>query len=212
MNITTLDQQINIAIPPPSKKIGILLSGGMDSALLLFLLLKEIELSKSDVELIAYNVPNVNDNARYHSSQVVDYLEKHFNKKINYQSIGDGTLPPRQLINTPADYIIKNQLVDVLYSAQNQFPPDAQAWPAYIKAQGSFKRRDPSLPDPVHSRFPFIRLYKHHILEIYRQYNILDLAYITHSCTARTEGKCGECLWCVERAWAFDKLSLSDLG
>lgn len=42
MIINTLDKSIEIVIPNSNKKIGMMLSGGMDSALLGYLLLKEI--------------------------------------------------------------------------------------------------------------------------------------------------------------------------
>lgn len=209
MEINVFDQTITINIDP-TKKTGIMLSGGLDSAALLFLMLKDIHDRNLAVDLSVLNVPNVNDNAKLYSRQVVDYLENYYDTKINLMNIGDGTLPPRQLINQPASEMLNSGRIEMMYSGQNQFPPEASEWESYKKSVGRFQRRDPNLPDPVRGRFPFIKLYKHHILEIYRMFNILDLAKITHSCTRLTVGKCNECLWCDERSWAFSKLNLVD--
>lgn len=210
MEIKTLDQTIRINLDT-EKRTGVLVSGGLDSAILLFLLLKEIKDFNLDVDLTVYNVPNVNDGAMVYSKQVVDYLEKHFETKINLKNVGSGSASPLQLITSPAKLLLETGEIDVLYSGQNQFPEEAKTWQAYKNAQGLFKRKSPYAPESNQAKFPFIRLHKHHILEIYRQYDILDFASITHSCTTKVQGKCMECLWCKERTWAFTKLGLEDL-
>lgn len=210
MEITTLDRTVKIELNT-DKRIGVLVSGGMDSAILLFLILKEIKDLNLSVDLTVYNIPNVNDGAMGYSRQVVDYLEKYFDTKINLKNVGSGSASSLQLITAPAKLLLETGEVDVLYSGQNQFPEEAKTWPAYKDAAGFFKRRSPETPDSDHAKFPFIRLEKYHILEIYKQSGVLDLARITHSCTARVNGKCQECLWCKERTWAFTKLGLEDL-
>lgn len=209
MEITTLDQTIKIELDP-KLRTGVLVSGGMDSAILLFLILKEIADKNLNIDLTVYNVPNVADNAVEHSKDVVEFLEQYFNTSIKLVNIGLGTAAPLQLIRKPATELITNGLVDMLYSGQNQFAPEAKLWPEYIRAESGFVRRDPNSPDEPHARFPFIKLYKYHILELYRQFNLLELARITHSCTTQTAGKCAECLWCREREWAFTRLGLVD--
>lgn len=209
MEINVLNQTVKINLEE-GKHIGVMLSGGMDSAAMLFLILKEIKETGSNVRLSVYNVPNVSDNARYYSARVIEYLENYFNLKIKFENIGDGNAVHNKLVNAPADYLLDNNIVDILYSGQNQFPPVAEQWPSYVEVKDKVSRRNPELPDTPKVRYPFIKLYKHHILEIYRQFNILDLANLTHSCTASTTGKCEICLWCTERAWAFSKLGLTD--
>lgn len=209
MEITTLDLTISIDIDP-EQRIGVLLSGGMDSAILLFLILTDIKNRNLTVDLTVYNVPNINDNAVVHSRRVVDYLEKYFDTVIPLVNIGVGDANSRQLVDKPARQLVATGQVDLIYSGQNQFPAEATSWDSYKQAHGTFVRRSPDSPT-VAGRYPFIRLQKDHILEIYRQFDLLEFASITHSCTARTQGKCNECLWCVERAWAFTKLGLTDL-
>lgn len=197
MNINTLDKQVNITIPHWAKHIGVMVSGGMDSALLLYLLLTEITNKNLDVKLTAYNVPNVRDNAMVHSKNLVEYLQSKLDITINLVTIGEGTLPHNQIIMTPAKYIVDNKLVDILYSGANQNPP------VQLPAEGPW-RRNPSDAVPDHLGFPFIHLYKTHIVEMYRQLDLMDLAYLTHSCTETLFDSCGTCFQCYERAWAID--------
>lgn len=212
MEIKTLDKIVTLDVPS-NKHLGILVSGGLDSALLLFLVIKKIIDNNILCTYTAYTVPNVKDNAEIYSKQVVKYLENYFQIKINHKIIGDGTLPPRKLINIPSGYLLDNSVIDILYSAQNQFPPDAQSWKVYTQNVGiNFKRRDPNLPDPPRVKYPFIKLYKSHILELYRHFQLLDLAAITHSCTELQLGKCNRCIWCLERQWAFTALNLKDFS
>jgi 7-cyano-7-deazaguanine synthase in queuosine biosynthesis len=197
MNINTLDKQVNITIPHWAKHIGVMVSGGMDSALLLYLLLTEITNKNLDVKLTAYNVPNVRDNAMVHSKNLVEYLQSKLDITINLVTIGEGTLPHNQIIMTPAKYIVDNKLVDILYSGANQNPP------VQLPAEGPW-RRNPSDAVPDHLGFPFIHLYKTHIVEMYRQLDLMDLAYLTHSCTETLFDSCGTCFQCYERAWAME--------
>ena len=62
---------VSIEFLPDALNIGIMLSGGMDSALLLFLLLKEKIDINSAAEITAFTVPNIKDNAAEHSLHVI---------------------------------------------------------------------------------------------------------------------------------------------
>ena len=125
------------------------------------------------------------------------------NKKLNLQIIGFEKLPHNMLIKIPSKIILQNNLVDILFSATNQIPP--VPLPEHISPPW---RADPN--GTIHKRvsLPFIKLNKKEILEIYQYFNILELAYITHSCTESTNERCNKCFQCFERQWAFDELKL----
>ena len=59
---------------------------------------------------------------------------------------------------------------------------------------------------------PFALLDKRHTLALYEVFQVWPLIEITHSCTHRTVGRCGECYNCVERQWAFNELRFTDPG
>ena len=172
------------------KKIGVMLSGGMDSALLLYLILQH---KPRSLDLEVFNVPNPKDNARHFSNKVINWIENNLGcNPINFVHLELGR---------PG--IVSKGLVDRLYSASNQNPPEILGGPW---------RRNPNLSQVDSFHLPFIQLYKKHILEIYLKYDIMDLAYITSSCTESTNLRCHECFQCRERAWAFKSLGIKDKG
>jgi len=194
--------EVIIEIPEGMKNIGVMVSGGMDSALLLYLLMLE---KTRDVKLQVFNVPNIKDNASKFSRAVVNYIENKFCEEIKYTNVGDGTLRHNFLTRIPATRILQNKIVERLYVGINQNPP------VQFPKLGPW-RQDPNSVIPNNLSFPFIKLYKNHILEIYKKFNVLDLVHITHSCTESLDTRCNECFQCYERAWAFSKLNLIDNG
>lgn len=202
-------KQINVSIPTDVKKAGIMLSGGMDSALLLYMLVVElvVELgSPDDITLKVYNVPNPKDNASLYSSKIVEYISTAFNKPLEIISVGDVTLAHNRIINEPAGKILRDKEVDLLFSATNQNPP------VDLGNVGYPWRRSPDAPPTKNVAFPFVHLYKNEILEAYQLLGQLDLAGLTHSCTESTGARCTKCFQCLERAWAFSQLGLVDNG
>jgi hypothetical protein len=195
--------EVIVEIPEGVSKIGVMLSGGMDSSLLLYLLLKEITDNKKNINLTVFNVPNVLDNAIFFSKRVVNYLEDYFSVKLELINIGDGTLAHNKIIRTPSREIEEKKYVEKLFVGINQNPP------VEFPISGPW-RRDPDSPIPPFYIFPFIRLYKNHILEMYEKYNIMELCYLTHSCTMSTGIRCNNCFQCYERAWAFEQLNIKD--
>jgi hypothetical protein len=201
MILYTLDKIVKIEMDP-SKHIGAMLSGGMDSALMLYIMLMAMPLG---TKLTVFNVPNVKDNAKYFSTKIASFLENKFNYPISIQNVGDTTLPHNKIINYSGKYILENKLVDILYVGINQNPP------VILPTTGPW-RRNPTDPVPKNLVFPFIDLYKTHILEIYKQLDILELADLTHSCTENIGQRCNICFQCYERAWAYKELGLIDRG
>jgi len=204
MKIQTLDHTVDISIPPNATHVGVMFSGGMDSTILLFLMLKEIQDEKINVKLTAFIVPVESLKAKKHAYRVIDFLEKYFQIKINIEIIGTGTLPHNLNIKVPAHTILYRNLVDKLYLGINQNPPvDFGVVP--------INRRSPDAPVPYNVGYPFIQLYKKHILELYKIFNVLELAHITHSCGSNSDYPCKKCFHCFERSWAFTELNLKEI-
>jgi hypothetical protein len=204
MKIQTLDHVVDISIPTTVNHVGVMVSGGMDSTILLFLILKEIQDNKINVGLTAFIVPVERLNAKEYAYRVINFLENYFQIKISVQVIGSGLLPHNLNINVPSRLILHQKLVDKLYVGVNQNPPVDFGVP-------QINRRDPGAPIPNNVGFPFVHLYKTHILELYRIFNVLDLAHITHSCGSNADPPCKECFHCFERSWAYTELNLKEI-
>jgi len=59
---------------------------------------------------------------------------------------------------------------------------------------------------------PFIEMHKDEILKILFDNDQTKLLELTHTCTERKTGRCGQCFQCNERQWAFDQLGKTDPG
>lgn len=179
---------------------GILLSGGIDSAILLYLLIKV----NPNIQIQPFTIAKT-DGAYLYADPII----AHFNKKFNLMIpqtivVGDPTVYHRLQSTTAVREIFEKYPVDYLYIGLNQNPPELANLPGAPV-------RDTKSTNPQ-IILPFVDLYKHNILEFMYADNQEDLIDITHSCTEQSVGRCNQCWQCTERAWAFEKLNKIDTG
>lgn len=174
--------------------IGIMLSGGMDSALLLYILANNL-----NNEIIPFTVAKT-DGAKHYVGSIVEWVNNKLNKKIKEPTIIENPLAHHSQIINSAINSIENKY-DVLYFAGNSYPID-------ILPNGPNRTRR---TNPRHIQ-PFFDLYKTDIIQAYVDYNIMDLVLLTHTCTELEFGRCNLCWQCKERQWAFMQLNLNDNG
>jgi hypothetical protein len=183
-----------------SKKYGILLSGGLDSAVLLYLLIKECP----DIHLQPFTIPKYDGSALY-AVPLVDHFNNKFGLTIPSPIfVGDPEAHHTQQSTTAIIEIFKEHPVDFLYMGVNTNPTELN------NLQGAPKRKLES-PNP-RLLYPFAYLTKDKILEIMFNEGQEDLANITHSCTEQQVGRCNKCWQCTERAWAFKQIDKKDTG
>lgn len=182
------------------KRYGIMLSGGIDSALLFYLLIR----SNPSINLQPFTISKT-DGAALYADPVIDHMNRKFDLQIPPTIIvGDPTVHHRLQSATAVADIFSHHPVDYLYIGINTNPPELANHPS---APNRAKRSDN--PRII---FPFVDLYKDKILKIMFDEGQEDLANITHSCTEQRHGRCGVCWQCQERAWAFRQLNKEDTG
>jgi hypothetical protein len=199
-----LDKQpINIDIVPDAT-YGILLSGGLDSAVLFYLLLDACQKQKITPKIIPFTIPKVDGSYLYVAS-VISWMIEHFNLEIpHYTLVGDITLHHRaQSASAVKDIFTKFPRVDYVVIGINQNPPED------IGVEGP--TRDTKSDNP-RVLVPFVNLYKTHIVDLIYEHDLQGLLDITHSCTEQRVGRCMKCFQCRERAWAFEQLDQTDMG
>lgn len=180
---------------PPDMKIGILLSGGMDSALLLYLLAKHFP-----NEIQPITVPK-HDGAANYVNDIIDWVKKKTKRDINDVIIfGNPDLHHSQILGNTLHRIIHHNIANVYYVGDNIYPMD-------ILPNGP-KRVKFSSKVVI---YPFFDWYKTDIVSLYVKENILDLLPLTHTCTEQSIGRCNVCWQCRERIWAFKECGLEDL-
>lgn len=223
---------VEIPINSDWKRIGISLSGGADSALLAYLILKETD---ADIYFTTQNrMWKTRPWQRYVAQDVVAWFQDHFTNRIEHI---EGFIPPemeepnttyitdeygatkpgnRIILRAHNEWVAHTYKLDAWFAAVNKNPD--------IAIPGALPERDEGAL-PLHMKHmgidiyhPFVYTTKDWIVKQYSDNRILDLFDITRSCEGEFEGldyksytprqtvpTCGECFWCREREWAIEQ-------
>lgn len=190
-----------------NNKLGVFVSGGLDSTLLAYLLYRSRKLQILKTQFVFFTVPRY-DNSLVHAQRVVALIARHF----------DAVYPTHLIVGDPDAHhsvqvlsgVVTAQtrhasMYDSLVLAANKTPEELPGGPA----------RPPAKASNVH--LPFRDYTKDSLIELYSKLlyetpSLLDIMAATHTCTEQVSGACGVCWQCRERAWAFDKNNMKDPG
>jgi hypothetical protein len=198
--------QIYIELPRHKKRIGVMLSGGADSAALLWLLCLERKFTGTDHELIPFTVPRT-DGAWIYAGPIVRWIREYHECDLpDPIRVGDPSLHhSEQGRSGEREARLKHGIEHIYYGSQQ--PPDTRL----IELPGIYPNR-PNRVELPGTTCPFALCDKRHTLAVYEMYKIWPLIELTHSCTAQVDGRCGKCYNCVERDWALKALGHTDPG
>lgn len=192
-------QRVSIEIDP-MLNYGILLSGGLDSALLLFLLIK----SELNIKIQPFTIPKFDGSVLY-ANPIIEHFNKNFDVNIPRTIVvGDPTGHHSLLNKIATRQIFSNYKIDILFNALNKVPNE-------LMLDNSYPRRPSSSTDKK-VVLPFIELFKTHIVDFMFEYEQQELMKLTHSCTEERFRRCKVCWQCKEREWAFSQLGQIDQG
>jgi 7-cyano-7-deazaguanine synthase in queuosine biosynthesis len=184
----------------PNLSYGIMLSGGLDSAILLGLLVKQ----DPNIKLQSFTIDKV-DGAMLYADRIVEYVNNRFNVNLPTTIVvGNPTAHHREQSRTAVEEILSNHTVDFLFNALNKNPPELDQLPG--APQRSTRAEHPKIV------LPFVDMLKTDILQLMYDNDLEDLIELTHSCTERQMTRCSQCWQCTERAWAFAQLNKLDKG
>ena len=201
--LSKIDQKEIIIDTQQPVKYGVMLSGGLDSAVLLYLMLKDCPTADIQPFYIAKH-----DGSHIYISGIISYLEKLFQIKLPKPvKVGTPNIP-HTIINQTGikEVLIKYPEIKYLYIGINQNPPQPWGNPNWVFPVRPTENNHPRLV------MPFMMLYKTHIVDILLQENQQELLRLTHTCTEQTQGRCGICFQCGERAWALEQFGVQDLS
>lgn len=207
----------NIEIPfwegITAKNPSIAISGGADSAILLYLLCQQDIDSIRPYFLHRTNKPNFLNPAK----QVIDFIQNKFPTVLVHElHISDVTNREQDITATNFEmtsYMEKEYNCDIFLTGSTANPPSSvfgEENKSRVKERDSyrevlFKKEDVS-GDRLFYR-PFSNVNKKFIADLYKQYNLIETLFpLTLSCTETTNTthcKSADCWWCKERNWAF---------
>ncbi len=207
-------------------KIGIAVSGGADSALLLYLTAKHIK----DAEIIpwsGYEIENKNYGFRpftiYDAKNVVDVVRNKLpdaNISQHYIWSYDRRGQNKKIyMKDEAKKCLDNGIIDLYVSGRTANPPKEILYEIEKKLSEhtpgpiDTSRSHTHLERPSDTYYaPFININKKVISSLYQKYNCMkDLFSVTQSCVGWSHQTnwftepCKQCFWCHERKWAFGR-------
>lgn len=193
----------------PTSPVGVLCSGGADSSLVLYLLMKyntqPIHILTLTNKIKHYtNLSHINQVIKYCLDKTnnynffhhVKYVEQQTNKELEKLSMS----------------LLKAKTFNILYIGDTCYPPD------YLNQQFAKETGDvfqniaarmpniirPTQIGPIYT--PYTNYNKKKIVEIYKHLDIMELFYLTRSCESTDNigsDHCHNCWWCKEREWAL---------
>lgn len=184
----------------PKKKIGLLVSGGIDSTVLYHLL-------KDHPNLKLYHMHNIRNTPEYVNNALGHVVDLNIFKTedlVSKEVIESGEFNGGDILKLIAMRILEEDEIDQLYTAGNAVPPKIH-FPEFDSDSiiRSWRFYDSFMVGP------FLPLFKYHIIDLAIKLNI-DLTS-THSCVKLLDGnECRSCFNCMERTWGYNQLGLHD--
>lgn len=212
MKLYTVD---NVSIPILDGNIGICASGGADSAVLLYILMTQLEPSQ-ELHIFTFG-KLLTHYSTLASARTVAKRCSDLTGFINYTHHVDyADNQTVELLHNMTRAAGNNGIIQALYTGQTANPPKEIA-DGFLGSEynSEHKERDPDIiRDIMYSDKvcnPFTNLNKQHIASIYHTLGLTDTLYpYTRSCEnydpVYLGTHCGECWWCKERSWGFGKL------
>jgi hypothetical protein len=198
-----------------SGPVGLAFSGGADSSILLYTMLKNIS---EPIHLFTCSSKNRSRSQPYHALRVLSYLlDKTGRNDVHFHTyfVENKT---KETIFGPIIELSKKLNLSIIYTAGTSFPSKESLSSFNVNKELDplwlYNIRDPTIVKPLYHfdnlfYCPWRNVDKKFISDIYKNENLLDELFpLTRSCEnpQYTSGHCGVCWFCAERLWAFGKL------
>lgn len=190
---------------PKDKTIGVLVSGGFDSAVLWYAV-KKICLERNQ-QCNPYTIPKL-DGAEYHAKNVLQTTCKLLGiPEIETTMVGQFSEDPGEYTRSGVADVIKLGHEEFALTGITAYFDDLIWYPP------PEERKRPNEYQKQFMEQPFFYHTKDETLSFAKELGIIDaIMPVTHSCTQKPMSRCNQCYWCQERKMAFEKTELIDTG
>ena len=206
-------------IETPNKPIGVSVSGGADSALLLYLLM-------SNHNDKIYICTTAAENKYHRNANRVPGVIKYCSERTGHTNYEHRVTPvyEQTLDNVTADLkdLLHKDIISCYYNGTTKNPPP-EVVSSFVSKDGPVDNRTPDgkRPEKLFDgkiNIPFANIDKKGIAALYEENNLMDLFVLTSSCEWQDDTmkhlpgidpkveQCGHCWWCEERQWGFGRL------
>lgn len=181
-------------------KIAVMISGGIDSAILYYILLEENKNLDNLHEIIPVVIER-REGSKYFARLVIAQLQMLFGLPLTSPAIvGDPTLEEKDQVRSGVMDVWKLGFNRCYIGAIEQQPEHMIGWV------------DPGAKENHRLKLPMRGLNKTHVIDLVIRLNQSSLFNITHTCNVHEIGRCYGCNGCNERSWGFSQLGLTDPG
>ena len=189
---------LSFDLPASRIPIAVCVSGGIDSAILYYLLMLENQRIGNLHDIIPVTVLR-KEGSKNFAKLVIAHVLASFGKSYREPMIlGDVTLPEDQQVKSAIQTAKWGGFKQAYVGIIEQLPEHTAGWEVIHAAPGKFYRT------------PLVNLQKHHVIDLVVKLKQEALFYITHACDQTEIARCNSCNGCRERAWGFEQLALSD--
>lgn len=190
---------LDIWLHPIRKKVGVLVSGGMDSALLYYLLVKLNAEQGFSHKITPYTIIRHQGSIEY-AQPIVNYVNNLFGiPDTIIETIGDSTLPENKQVESGCNDVLKKEQV-IYLGLIDELEIHTIGWRPPIKWK-----------EPDNRKYPFKSLNKSHMVDLIFLFKQEKLFELSHTCNLPGP-RCGRCNGCNERAWGFEQMGYVDPG
>jgi 7-cyano-7-deazaguanine synthase in queuosine biosynthesis len=192
---------IRIKLPTDPSRIGVLVSGGIDSAILYYIIIMANKIIGNIHSIQPLTVIR-KEGSRHFANLVVAHVHtSHGIPVVESQIIGDNTLPEEEQVKSAVVEATTKLGFDQVYAGViEQLPQFMVNWqPIPSKETRRFKT-------------PLANIDKSHVIDLCVKFKQESLFYITHSCSVQELGRCNDCNGCNERSWGFEQTGIIDKG
>lgn len=202
-----------VSIPLFDGKVGLSMSGGADSSLLLYILLSN---KKETLEVFTLASDFKGRISAKIAANVIDKcIELTGNNNLNHHVVYVDEQNDEKLFRLPREMLSENK-IGMMYTAITANPPKEIADYFLTPIENSeHDIRNPAIHRPIINYTiwccPFSNIDKLKIAEIYATLGLLDTLFpLTRSCELKNPpidftGHCNNCWWCKERFWGFKR-------
>ena len=194
---------VEVYWPSGVKRLGLNVSGGFDSALMLWLWANFP--TPEGCELLAVTTDR-GLGAKEFASRIVDHVNSLTGRSIQHLVLPVApTTPHSKQVSNPVTIAMRRGMYDCMMGADTGNPP--VTLPGVEPVRLSLEKQN-----YANAKHPFLHCDKTHTVQLVQELGLSWIPEMSHTCTETSDVRCGRCWQCSERAWAYQTLGLTDIG
>ena len=201
-----------VTVPIAQGPLGICMSGGADSSLLLYILLSN---TKETIHIFTLaSVAKARTSAMVSANVIEKCIQLTGNANVMHYTTYVDFQNNEKLFAMPKEFCNRN-IIEYYYSGVTANPPSEISISFIDEAASQVQeKRNPLVTRDIisaHNITPFTNVNKVKIAEMYAELGITDTVFpLTRSCELPNSpgyfGHCDDCWFCKERKWGFGRL------